>query len=144
MVVSCVPPPVAAAAFTAMRMNKSGTYAPPPFSALTQVTGWGADGAYSGTVITGNALVLADAGTGKTVSGACAWTSTFTGTMYAQLYKNGVAFGSEQSMSGTSGTFTFSHTGQTVAASDTWAMYVRDPTGISMVVQAAGTFLKVE
>lgn len=128
-----------------MRMNKNTNYSVPPFGALAKVPSWTADGGYPGTVVTSDLLVLANAGTGKTVTAAVGWTTTFShGTVYAQLYKNGAAFGTELYQSGLSGTFSFSHTGQSVAASDTWGVYVRDPAGLSMIVQAASTYIKVE
>ncbi len=129
--------------FTPMRMNKSGSFSVPAFS-TAMVTGWVADGAYPGTNIVSNQLKMTTAGTGKTVSGACAFTSSFSLTVNAQLYKNGTPFGTVQSMTA-SGTFTFNHTGQTVAVNDTWDLRVGDPSGgASITVQASGTFLKVE
>lgn len=127
-----------------MRMNKSGSFSAPA-STLVKVTGWVADGAYPSTVITSDALVLSQSGAGITVSGACAYTNTFSTSVTAQLYKNGTAFGSIQTLGGSSNTFTWSLTGQAVAAGDTWDMRVQELGGFNgLTVNAAGTFLRVD
>ena len=127
-----------------MRMNKSGSMGSiSPFT-VVKVTGWVADASSPGTVITSDALVLSQSGTGITISGACAYTTSFGGATQAQLYKNGVAFGSTLSLSGLSNTYTWSFTGQAVTAGDTWDMRVNDSTGSTMTVIAAGTFLRVD
>ena len=135
------------ALFTAMRMNKSSTFATSS-STPEMVTGWSADGGYGGTNIVSNQLKIADAGTGKTVTAACAFTTNVQfNSHYMGIYKNGTLIGTEQVLvpiPSTSGTLNFSLGSQLVAANDVFDMRCRVIGGGTMTVQAAGTFLKVE
>lgn len=134
------------ATFANMRMNKSGSFSCGFGAEL--VTGWVADGSYPNTNIVSNQLKITVAGTGKTITAACAFTTNVQfNTHYMGIYKNGVLIGTEQSLvpiPSTSGTLNFSLGSQSVAVNDTLDMRVRLTGGGTMTVQAAGTFLKIE
>lgn len=129
--------------FEAMRMNKSGTQSPTPFS-NTQLTGFVADGAYPGTNIVSSQLKATQAGTGKTISASITWTAPFAGSVTAQVFKNGVALGTQQTGVASALNFTWTIPSQSIAVNDVFDLRFNDAAGSTVVIQPTGTYLKFE
>ena len=130
--------------FVPMRMNKNANQTLSN-AGWNMVTGWTADAAYPGTQIVANQLKMSGAGTGKTVTAVVSYSTSFANIHSAQLYKNNVAQGTAQTMTATSGTLTFSLTGQTITNDDLWDLRVNTGnTSFPPTVNATGTYLRVE
>lgn len=114
--------------FLPMGMKKSGT-ATVPQNVAALVTGWSADAAYPGTVVTANKLVSSGPKSGATITASMPWTASanvYTGGVRCMIYVNGVMVEASPAVLGTSGTCTVTANGVNLIAGDTvelWSGY---------------------
>ena len=144
MVVCSFPPPVSVQ-FSDMKANKSGSMATGVSNVQTKVTGWTADGAFPGTVITSDALVPNGTKTSAIVATASVSMNGYTnGQLFIKVNGTVVASSPVTAFAYNTIQLTCQCT-RTLNPGDTVEMYYASSDGfIGGTVNAAGTYFKIE
>lgn len=115
--------------FVPMRMNKSGTFN--IGTTASKVTGWVADGSYSGTQIVDSELVMTGAAV-VNISCQAAGDKYLTDSVTIQIRKNGVMIDSVASSSGYDYSLSKTVNSHSVSAGDTLSLWAVQSGGVNM------------
>lgn len=116
--------------FIPMRMNKSGTFN--ITTTASKVTGWIADGSYSGTQIVSDELVMTGAAV-VNISCQAAGDKYLTDSVTIQIRKNGTTIGSVASTTGYDYSLSTSVNSHSVSAGDTISMWALQSGGVNLI-----------